>query len=223
MEPSMHSDDLSGFEEKMASERCIIGVAGPMAAGKNLVSDILSQKGFEVLDGDKLGHEVLESEKEKIITLFANEVRKHNISLISEDGSINRRNLALIVFANKKNLLAYEAIIHPKINQLIEQKLDSSPKTSYVINAAMLHKISVIKRCSCVLFIDAPFILRFKRVRKRNKMPLRQILQRFYVQLQIFDKCKKLNADIYRVDNSGTQEHLEQKIEKALNSCLEKG
>lgn len=196
--------------------RRIIGLAGPMAAGKDLAADILAQKGFTILDVDALGHIALENTKEKIISLFANEARTRNIRLTNEDGSINRHNLGIIVFANKQNLHAHEAIVHPQINHLIEYHLNSHPNTSYVINAAILYKFSIITQCDCVIFIDAPYLVRLKRVKKRNNMPIMHIFKRFFAQIKIFDKCKKLNADIYRVENSKTKKSLEHKIEKIL-------
>ncbi|MFI3257777.1 MAG: dephospho-CoA kinase [Spirochaetales bacterium] len=204
-------------------KRYIIGVAGPMAAGKNLVTDILAKQGFSVIDADKLGHTVLEQSKEAILSQFEDQAAKKNLNLINPDGSIHRKNLGSIVFANKKNLARHEAVMHPKMNEYIENQIRMNPDTSYVINAAILHKFTVITQCNIVLFVTAPFFLRLNRAFKRTKSSKLHILKYFFAQFKIFDKCKKLNADIYKVNNSGTQECLETDIMSIVQTCIERG
>ncbi|MCL2374428.1 MAG: dephospho-CoA kinase, partial [Treponema sp.] len=48
----------------------LIGLTGAYCAGKNRVALLLEQRGFAVLDVDKLGHEVIETEKTRLVSHF---------------------------------------------------------------------------------------------------------------------------------------------------------
>ena len=165
-----------------------------MAAGKNAAADILREKGFVILDADVMAH-----------------------------GKLNRKNLGRIVFQDPEKLSLLESVIHPALNAETEKLITENPEQRFVINAALLHKMPLIKRCNLVLYIDAPALIRFIRVRKRDKLPFKRIAERFSAQKEIFAKCKNQNADIYRVGNSGTKKRLKNKIEAVLRVHTEKG
>ncbi len=202
----------------MSDSRKIIGLAGPMAAGKDVVANYLHKKGYSIIDVDKLGHIALENSKAEILSLFATIAKKMDLELVDSEGNINRRNLGKIVFSNKKNLRRHESILHPKMNDLIEQSLQENPTENFVINAAILHKFNIIKHCNTTLFVTANPFLRYKRAKKRSNISKMQFFKTFLSQIEIYPKCKKLNADIYRVDNSDTQEQLLEKIDSILGS-----
>ena len=79
----------------------IIGLTGPMASGKNLACKLLEKAGCVSVDADVLAHEAIEKAKDEILRTFEQEAKSKQISLLKEDGSINRRELAKIVFAGK--------------------------------------------------------------------------------------------------------------------------
>ncbi len=201
------------YELRITNDSRIIGVAGPIAAGKNAVTDFFVQRGFVEIDVDTIGHVALELQKDLIAKTFAEEEKKHTVKILNDDGSVNRRNLAKIVFATKSNLKKHESIMHPKMNELIEQIIAENPSAKYLINAAILHKFYVIKKCDVVLFVTANPFIRYKRAKMRNNIPFKQFFKTFLAQIEIYSKCKKLNADIYIVDNSKTQEYLVKKLE----------
>ena len=201
----------------------LIGLTGPMAAGKNAAADILREKGFVILDADVMAHGVLEAKADRIIKLFTQDARRHGLELTDSRGKLNRKNLGGIVFQNPEKLSLLESVIHPALNAEAEKLIAENPDRKFVINAALLHKMPLIKRCNLVLYIDAPALIRFIRVRKRDKLPFKRIAERFSAQKEIFTKCKNQNADIYRVRNCGTKERLQAKIEAVLQLSVHKG
>lgn len=207
----------------MQNKQLIIGLAGLMASGKNVVADILAKKGFLVIDVDILGHEALELQREVIINTFLYPATQQGISLVNPNGTINRKELAKIVFADKKQLQKLEDIVHPQINALITKIIAENSAKDIVINAAILHKFEIITKCSFILFIDAPFLIRALRIKKRDSLSFGAILRRNVQQKKIYAKCKKLNADIYKVRNWGTQKYLERRIHTILQSISHKG
>ena len=190
----------------------IIGLTGPMASGKNLASKILESVGCVSVDADVLAHQAIEKAKDKILLTFEKEATEKNISVLNEDGTINRRELAKIVFSSKENLKKQESIIHPIVNEMMEDFIQNNSDKTVILNATVLYKTPIINKCDAIIFITSPWIIRFFRAKKRDKIKNIQIFKRFFAQFNIFAKYKNLDADIYKVRNFGSEQKLEQKL-----------
>lgn len=198
----------------------VICVTGPMAAGKNTAADLLAEQGWAVIDADKAAHQAVEIAKQQILARFSAEAAKHGVSLLNPDGSVNRRAVGKIVFSDPYLLKAQEEIIHPIVDHILKSFIEQHPYQPVALNATVLYKVETIKQCSAVLFITAPMLCRLIRVRRRDHMPFKQILDRFRSQKHIFSQYKKSNADIYKVVNIGSIRSLKRKINRLLASCL---
>lgn len=193
----------------------IVCVAGPMAAGKNLASSILEERGFVSVDADELGHEAVEICREKILAAFGNLAAEKNLNLLDGDGKINRRNLGALVFASPELIQKQESIVYPEIENLFRKFLETNKGKNIVLNATVLYKIpAMMKLVDLVLFVDAPVIVRYFRARKRDGMKPSQIADRFRRQKNLFVKYKESHADILRVWNTGSRRGLEKKLDK---------
>ena len=190
----------------------IIGLTGPMASGKNLASKILENAGCVSVDADVLAHQAIEKAKDKILLTFEREATEKNISVLNEDGTINRRELAKIVFSSKENLKKQESIIHPIVNEMMEDFIQNNSDKTVILNATVLYKTPIINKCDAIIFITSPWFIRFFRAKKRDKIKNIQIFKRFFAQFNIFAKYKNLDADIYKVRNFISEQKLEQKL-----------
>lgn len=192
----------------------LLCVTGPMAAGKNIASDILQKKyNFATIDADQIAHIAVENAKDEILNEFMPIAKKMGIDLLCKDGSLNRRALGSIVFKDKNLLQKQEKIVHPKIEKLLNDFIENNKQKDIVINATVLYKVPLIKKIDSVLYVDSFFILRFFRAKKRDSMKTFQILERFKSQRHLFAKYKDCVADTRKVWNTGTQKQLEKKIE----------
>jgi len=195
----------------------IIGLTGPMAAGKNAAADILSTMGYACVDADILAHDAIEKAKTQILNIFANQAKSASLTLLNKDGTINRKSLAILVFKNQKNLTAQEAIIHPIVNTMIEEFIQNNSDKSIVINATVLYKVSAIKKCTAIFFVTAPVLTRLKRAKKRDNHSTLHILKRFWSQHGLFSKYVSINSDTYKVKNLGSLKDLRKNITKVLS------
>lgn len=190
----------------------IIGLTGPMASGKNLAAKILEKSGCVSVDADILAHQAIEKAKDKILLAFENEANEKNVSILKDDGTINRRELAKIVFSSKENLKKQEGIIHPLVNEMMEDFINKNSDKTVILNATVLYKTPIVKKCNAIIFISSPCIIRFFRAKKRDKIKNMQIFKRFFAQFNIFAKYKNLDADIYKVRNFISEQKLEQRL-----------
>jgi len=200
----------------------LIGLTGAYCAGKNYVATLLEARGLPVLDVDKLGYQALEAEKETIFAQFGPGLQR-------DDGSLDRRLLGERVFGDPEKLAALEDIVHPLANRLTDEWIASQNNGPCVINAALLHRSSAFNRLDCIIMVNAPFLTRLLRARRRDRLKLREILKRFARQRDFGTQYLSINAEIYRVENSGFSCRAgggfgfrnRQKLERRLDNILE--
>ena len=173
----------------------IIGLTGTYCAGKNHVAKILENRGLPVLDVDKLGHRVLETEKEAVFARFGTDLEK-------SDGSVNRSLLGKRVFGKPVEIAALEGIVHPAVGRLIGEWI-SAQNGSCVINAALLHKSGFFDRLDFIILVNASLITRLLRARRRDRLSPLNLFRRFSSQRDFTSQYLSGKADIYRVENPG--------------------
>ena len=195
----------------------VIGLTGPMCAGKNQAGVFFQKKGFYIVDADQTARKALSQIQETVIDTFSLEAKKNNIELRNTDGSINRKNLGELLFNDKNLLSIHEELIYPKINQLLEEEIIKHPDTVVVINAALLHKTPILEQCDFVVFIDSPYLLRFIRAKRRDSLSFKHIYARFSTQRHLFTQYISKNVDIERVLNGRSIEALEKRLEILLS------
>lgn len=194
----------------------ILCVTGPMAAGKNFVSDILCRMGFVAVDADELAHDAVDLCRDLIVDEFSELAGRRGIGLLGSDGKIIRRNLGALIFGDPALVKRQEDIVFPRISQMFEDFLNQHEGQDVVVNATVLYKMPLIKRMDAVIYVDAPAWIRFIRAKKRDGLPAGQILDRFRRQRNLFAKYKISNADTLKVRNTGSKKRLERKLEKIL-------
>lgn len=197
--------------------RAVIGLTGPMCAGKNMAADILEKRGFAVVDADKIAHKALEDVRSEVLAAFGSLAAGRGTALENPDGSINRRALGSLIFSDPELLARHESIIYPRINFLLDRFIDENRDRPVVINAPLLHKSPILGRCDFVIFVDANAIVRFFRAIRRDRMPISQIFARFSAQKHLFAQYLSKDVDILRVRNTGSIGALEKRLSKLLS------
>ena len=195
-----------------------IGLTGSYCAGKNHVALLLEQRLFPVLDVDKLGHEVIEAEKEQLLRRFGGDI-------VTSEGHIDRKRLGAKVFGRPKELAALEDIIHPAVNRNTLDWMNTRKEGVCFINAALLHRSSAFEVLDSVILVESPFLIRLLRARKRDNLPWLSLLKRFRSQREFNSQLFRGKTDIYRVENSGyfglgehsRRKKLENRIEEILS------
>ena len=182
----------------------VIGLTGKACAGKNQVASVFEEKGFLVIDVDKLGHIALEDKKAEIVKVFGE-------SILS-DGAIDRKKLGNIVFSSKKQLRLLEKIVHPYIKELCVNIIKKSDK-NVIINAAILQRGKLVELCSNVIFVKASFFTRYKRAKKRDKRGFIWVLKRELAQRDINIRSLKQKIKVYVILNKKTKREICRQID----------
>lgn len=93
----------------------MIGITGGIASGKSSVAERLRALGAIVLDADLIAREVVEPH-----TLGWAQVKEFFPEVIQENGAIDRRELARIIFSDPRRRKRLEEIIHPLVRFRLE-------------------------------------------------------------------------------------------------------
>jgi dephospho-CoA kinase len=89
----------------------LVGLTGGLATGKSTVSRVFQSLGCVVLDADVLAREVVEPGQPALAAI----VREFGPEVLQPDGTLDRKRLGGIVFADPDRRRRLEAITHPAI------------------------------------------------------------------------------------------------------------
>lgn len=179
----------------------LYGLTGGIGSGKSTVAAILREKGYTVLDADEIGRQVT-AKGEPLLRLL---VQEFGISIIKEDGTLDRRLLANIAFGDKEKT--------NRLNELVQ--------TAILVRAAEVAHKRGIKKNETIQFFDVPLLfeagwaqyfqeiwlvtapeeVRIERVMDRDGLTEEEIKAR--IALQMSDEEKAEKADVVIVNDEG--------------------
>lgn len=149
----------------------LIGILGGIGSGKSLVAAELARLGAVILDGDRMGHLVLEEPEVREALR-----ERWGAGVFREDGSVNRREIANRVFGDtpgaKDELRFLERLTHPRIGERLFSELDRLREEGRakvaVLDAPVMTKTGWHKRCDRLWFVECPKEERIRRVAARG-------------------------------------------------------
>ncbi|MGW8168734.1 MAG: dephospho-CoA kinase [Sulfurovaceae bacterium] len=187
-----------------------IALTGGIAVGKSSTISFMSLYGFRCIDADKIAHQIIEEQRDAIISLFGSHVIK--------DEKVDRKEIGKIVFANAEMRAKLETLLHPliydKIMTLAAQ--EEKRKFPYFIDIPLFFENKRYK-IDRSLVVYAPKSEQIKRLMKRNALSEQEALLRIESQMDIEEK-KRLAT--YVIDNSKDLKHLQQECERVRDIIL---
>jgi dephospho-CoA kinase len=131
----------------------LVGLTGGIASGKSSVSAMLAERGAEIVDADLIARQVVmpgEPAWQKILDHFGRGV-------LTEDGQVDRKKLADLVFADQAKLTLLNEITHPDIFARVAERLEHNRDREVVVvlDAALLIETGLADRVDVVVVVDA--------------------------------------------------------------------
>ncbi len=190
----------------------VVGLVGGIGSGKSRVAALFRERGGRVIAGDDLGHEALRQP-----AIRARITARWGKELLDDTGAINRRRLAVIVFADAAQRHALEAIVHPWIKQRMREEVATAqadpPVRFVVVDAAILLEAGWNDLCDRLVFVDAPPEVRRQRIADQRGWTADEVAARELAQLPL--TAKAVRAD-YTLLNGGSLESLKQNVDDLL-------
>ncbi len=107
----------------------LLGLTGGIGSGKSTVSAELARRGAIVIDADLVVRE-LQSPGGAVLAAM---VEHFGDGILADDGTLNRQAVADIVFNDPEQLKALNAIVHPKVGEEIDGRIEAQRDTDNVV------------------------------------------------------------------------------------------
>lgn len=183
----------------------VIGVYGIIGSGKSTVARIFKENfNFNVIDVDKIGHEVLgfPEVKEKLLKEFGDMILK-------DDGvGIDNKILGDIAFSNKVKKKLLENIMWPFMTKIIESKIKENNRV--LIDAAVLYSAGWDKFCDYTIYVYSFVPIIILRLLKKNKYSFIKIYHIIRAQKNIIRDS--FRAD-FKINNSFKLDYIYKKVD----------
>ena len=191
----------------------VVGITGPIGAGKTRVAEELRARGAEILDVDRLAHGFLEPEQpayQQLVEVFGPEI-------LDASGRIDRRRLGALAFESRERLERLNRVIHPVLVAALQERIrrfrSRGAGAVLGIDAALLFQWRLERECDFVLWIDAPVEVRRCRLVGAGYLDAEEFDRRDALQREQFDSAPQSESFI-RIDNGGTQSQLAEQINR---------
>lgn len=196
----------------------LIGLTGGIATGKSTVSNILIEKGFHIIDADKIAKKVVEKGEEsyfKIVKFFGNKILLGN-------EEIDRKALGKIIFNDESLRDTLNSVTHPYIFKEIKNQIESISKDNSIIfldipllfeQYKLLEEYSIEFHEIWLVFCDK--VTQINRLMKRDNISKEQAMKRISSQMSL-DKKRRMSSKT--IDNSKDIGYLKKQIDKLLKT-----
>lgn len=194
----------------------IVGLTGQSGSGKTTVCNTFEKSGFAIINADIVAREVMSKGSrclEETVDVFGN--------ILSDDGTLDRKKLAGIVFTDSNKLRIYENIIFPYIISSIKEKIDVYKKESYdyiLLDAPTLFESKADSLCDIIVSVIADRNIRIERILKRDSITLSEAESRLNSQKNDDFYIEKSD---YVIKNNGSLSELENNTMNVVNSIKE--
>jgi len=193
-----------------------VGITGNIGSGKTTVCKIFETLNIPIYYADAEAKRLMAEEpnvKEKIKLLFG-------VKAYLEDGSLDRKFLASIVFNNPQMLTRLNYIVHPAVREDSARWANAQKKAPYVLKeAALMVESENYKDLDKLIVVSAPLRIRVQRVMKRDKVDRQAVMARESKQIS---EQEKIGLADYIINNDGHHAIIPQvqKIHKKLLSLI---
>lgn len=180
----------------------VVGLTGQTGAGKSTVSKVFSSNGFAVIDADKVARTVVEKG-----TKCLGEIADfYGSTVINDDGTLNRKALAAIVFSDKAKLETLNTITYPYITgEILKQIREHSVNGEKLIllDAPTLFESRADDFCEIIISVLADEEIRERRIISRDGLTPEQARKRMDSQLD--EDFFRTHSD-YIIHNNGSMD-----------------
>lgn len=194
-----------------------VGLTGGIASGKSTVCKVFGQLGAKVLDADEVAREVVLPGRpawKKLRKNFGSEY-------FHSDGSLDRRKLRRLVFADPEQRNRLNTIVHPElireINRRFEEFEASVQDAVVLVDVPLLLEVGMVHRFDKVIVVYAHESVQIERLMQRDGITKEEASEALRAQMPL---SKKVEAADFVIDNSGILEETRGQVKKVWQELL---
>jgi dephospho-CoA kinase len=196
----------------------VVGLTGSVGTGKSTVTRFFKELGAYVIDWDEVAREVTHPHSKawkEIVRYFGNDI-------LNDDLTINRQNVADMVFSDREKMTKLNQIIHPQVFREDERITDEIRNLDR--DALIIKDIPLLFEVTQPIFVDRVVVVsaseqtQLRRLEEKG-MSRDDAQNRIRSQLPLDEKIK---AADFVIDNDGPLEETRKQV-KEIHSLLTQG
>ena len=194
----------------------LVGITGPSGAGKGCVAGMFAERGFAVIDADRIAREVVMPGQPALKALSG----RFGEDIIKADGTLDRRLLAQRAFSTQEATEALNGIMHGEICAKMTALADNYRKEgrNCLFDAPLLIEAGLAELCDRNVAVIAPPEVRIARLMKRDALGEEEI--RLRLSRQQSDGYYISHCD-YTVYNDGDLRRVEEQVKTVADSLAD--
>lgn len=192
----------------------IVGLTGGTGTGKSSVSRCFADEGFFVVDFDALSRKVSDVGSPCLKEL----TDEFGDGIVNADGTLDRRGLGRIVFADKDKLAILNKITHKYILKETEKIMKDHRDDMLLFDAPLLFEAGLEKYCDYVVSVTAERELRIRRICDRDSIDYATAVGR--IDSQKPDSYYTEQSD-YVITNNSDIQSLQSQATKIIRSIFD--
>ena len=150
----------------MTTSSLKVALTGGIASGKSQVSALLEVHGCLIIDLDIIAREVVEPGTDGLNELIEN----FGNSILSNDGTLNRKYLRDELFKKGRNRALIEQILHPKILQKMTAAIDACTQGIVIVVVPLLVEKKLWQPFDRAIVVDCEVDNQINRLMAREKI-----------------------------------------------------
>ncbi len=186
----------------------VVGVTGNIASGKTTVMGLLADRGAMTLDADAVYHRLVAPG----LPLWVALQERFGPGVVADDGTLDRRRLGAIVFADAEALADLDRLTHPAVVAAIEAAIAAIGVPLVAVDAVKLVESGLAERCDRLWVVTCPPAVQVERLMARNGYDRAEAERRVAAQPSL--EMKLARADVV-LDNGGDLAYLVAQVERA--------
>lgn len=193
------------MQNKLDKKKLLIGVTGGIGSGKSLACKYFEELGCKIYYADDIAKELYISN----IKLWKALIKQFGKRIIGENGSLDFFKFRKVVFSSTANQERVNRIVHPFVVSEILDRAKNSKTRIIIIEAALIFESGFDKYLDYTIVVFSSVKDRIKRIRKRNRLSIKDIMS--IIKLQMPEKEKMNKAD-FVLKNNSTPSQLKKKV-----------
>jgi len=150
----------------MSKSKLKVALTGGIASGKSQVSALLERHGCFIIDLDVIAREVVEPGTDGLKELIEN----FGNSILSNDGTLNRKYLRDQLFKKGRNRAIIEQVLHPKILQKMKATMDTCTQGIVIVVVPLLVEKNLWKPFDRAIVVDCEVDNQINRLMTRENI-----------------------------------------------------
>lgn len=189
----------------------LLALTGGIASGKSTVARMMAEHGAVHIDADQLARAAVAPGTRGLDAIRA----RFGDAVLRPDGTLDRPALGAIVFDDADALADLNAIVHPEVHRLFEQRIEETgiedPDAVVVYDVPLLVEGGVRRDWDLVVVTEAPAEQRVQRMIELRGMTREDARRR--IANQAGDEARRAVADVI-IDTGGTERYTRQQVDE---------